>query len=623
MNFLPMNVLGPHETGTKVHFGILLPGLDSASGYEVEVRVIHEKDQFIQSEQPHRVALSHGTDATYGDSWETTIDLAKPGSGASWGAPGVYAYRYAVRKPDGSEIDWIIDPFARQFGVGRHAAFTHGYAPHAWAPTEAAWKTPRHHDLVQYEVNVMEFAGTLGRASQRLDYLRDLGITAVSLMPVTNITDAIDWGYTPSGYFGVDERFGRRDDFQRFVEAAHARGIAVLVDAIYGHVSSLFAYEYLYSRLPGIPNPMMGSFAKDEFGQSVDWRKPFAEDFFYTVNRHWLEVYHVDGFRYDCVPNYWDPETLRGYASIAYSTHQWVKQRVAANDAAYARFDAGQEPLRLVQCAEQLDDVHGALDATYSTCAWQETTFSAAEKTAKNEDGGIRALGFALGASGLPTERTMNGDRIFKSPLQYIENHDKQRFICNFGVENPDVQKNPLFERGDRSRWFKVQPYVIGMLSAKGIPLLWQGQELCEASKIAPGGTSRTGFLRIVHWEYFYDDAGRGLLQLVRKLLKVRGSLAHVRDGEHYFFDDEETYARKGVLLFARYYPQTSAYTLIALNFSDAVQWVPFWFPLAGAYTEMLHGIADPSLDLNGIVSLQETWLELPPNYGRIWNHAP
>ena len=59
-------------------------------------------------------------------------------------------------------------------------------------------------------------------------------------MPVSNVSNQVDWGYLPIGYFGVDERFGKRRDMQRFIEAAHRLGIAVLMDSVYGHTSDHF-----------------------------------------------------------------------------------------------------------------------------------------------------------------------------------------------------------------------------------------------------------------------------------------------------------------------------------------------------------------------------------------------
>jgi 1,4-alpha-glucan branching enzyme len=61
-------------------------------------------------------------------------------------------------------------------------------------------------------------------------------------MPVSNVSLEVDWGYLPIGYFGVDERFGRRDDFQRFVDASHQHGLAVVADVVYGHASADFPY---------------------------------------------------------------------------------------------------------------------------------------------------------------------------------------------------------------------------------------------------------------------------------------------------------------------------------------------------------------------------------------------
>jgi 1,4-alpha-glucan branching enzyme len=619
---MPLHKLGPHDQGSKMHFGLLLPGIDPASGFLLQLRVIHENDQFVESEPATRHDMTHSRVESYGDYWETSIDLTKPEKGKHWGEPGRYIYRYSLQRPGGDEIDWIIDPFAREFGVGRHAAFTYGYKKHKWSKHEAEWKTPHQRDLVLYEMNVMEFAGSLEKAAARLGYLQDLGITGISLMPVTNISDAIDWGYTPIGYFGVDERFGKRSDFQKFIEAAHRRGIAVVVDAIYGHTSSLFGYKYLYDQLPNIPNPMMGPFAQDMFAPSVDWAKSFAEDFFYTVNRHWLEVYHVDGFRYDCVPNYWElGPHFRGFASISYHTYQWVKAKVAAGDPSYARFGADDEPLRLIQCAEQLEAVKDVLEQTYSTCTWQNDTISAAEAVAKGEVWALSRLGLALGATGLPEEKMINGDRLFTGPLQYVENHDQSRFVCHYGAYNPDESGNPLFEQGYRALWYRVQPYLIGVAMSKGIPLLWQGQELCENAKVAPGGTSRTGFLRIVHWEYFYDHAGRGSVTLLRNLLRIRAALPHLRDGEHYFFNNHERYQQHGLLLFARYYPGTGDYTLVALNFSEHARWVPFWFPVGGDYREELHGAFEARLNLSNVRPNEETWIEIPSNYGRVWTH--
>jgi 1,4-alpha-glucan branching enzyme len=186
--------------------------------------------------------------------------------------------------------------------------------------------------------------------------------------------------------------------------------------------------------------------------------------------------------------------------------------------------------------------------------------------------------------------------------------------VCNFGLTNPDEAGNPLFLEGDRSRWFMVQPYLIATAMSKGIPMLWQGQEFGENYYLPDFGAGRVALLRALRWDLFYDQPGHGTVTLTRKLLRIRRSRTHIRNGAYFFFNDVDKYQSRGVLMFARY--AGASYTLVALNISDADQTVPFWFPIAGNYVEELHGGA---LDLHGIAALQESPLAIPSHYGRIW----
>jgi hypothetical protein len=131
-------------------------------------------------------------------------------------------------------------------------------------------------------------------------------------------------------------------------------------------------------------------------------------------------------------------------------------------------------------------------------------------------------------------------------------------------------------------------------------------------------GRGRVALLRPLRWQYFYDPVGRGTLGLVRRLLRLRQQRAELRGGDIYFFNQPQRYQDRGLLLFARW--QGNAYTLVALNVGDQEQWAPFWFPIAGDYREGLHGFDEPGLNLKGVASLQETWLRVPPHYGRVWS---
>ena len=624
LNLLPMGELGAIETNGTLTFGLWLPWVSAADGNRVAVKIIHETDQFLQNVPPREFPLSHTVRDPYGDFWSVTVPIAgtPPAvAGSAWGMPGRYVYRYTIVSPNVGTLDWIIDPFAREFGVGKLSAFTLGYQPYTWSAEEVDWRTPRLSDLVLYEINIGEFGGDLNRVGNVIAYLADLGVNAVEIMPLSNVGTSVDWGYLPIGYFGVDERFGKRSDFQALVDLCHQHGIAVIVDVVYGHTGVDFPYYDAYTRLRYRDNPFMGPFAKDyfsNFGKSTDFNRPLTRDYFYTVNHHWLDVYHVDGFRYDCVPNYWDGPLGVGYASLVFETYQLAKSKLAQADPAWRRFDGGPgKPLNLVQMAEQLEDPQGVLRTTYSNSTWQNSTFDAARSVARGDRGRLFDLGLQLGLFGYPERETTNDESIPKTALQYIENHDHERFLCNFGTYNPDEAGNPLFQEGDRSRWFMLQPYLIALLMSKGIPLLWQGEEFAENYFLPDVGEGRVALLRPLRWDYFYDGSGQPIVTLIRKLLRIRRQRAHIRQGTYFFFNDWDRYQGRGVLMFTRY--EGAAYTLIGVNTSDADQTVPFWFPIGGNYLEELHG---GSLNLNNVPSLQEFALTIPSHYGRIWTTA-
>jgi 1,4-alpha-glucan branching enzyme len=304
-----------------------------------------------------------------------------------------------------------------------------------------------------------------------------------------------------------------------------------------------------------------------------------------------------------------------GYASLVYETYQLAKAKIAQGDLYWQRF--GGEPgeaLTLVQMAEQLEDPEGVLRMTYSNSTWQNRTFDAARGVARGDRSRLSELGLSLGLFDYPEQENSNGDAISKTALQYIENHDHERFMCNFGLYNPDEAGNPLFQEGDRWRWYMLQPFLIAILMSKGIPMLWQGEEFAENYFLPEFGAGRVSLLRPLRWDYFYDAAGNPIVALVRKLLRIRGERTHIQTGSYFFFNHWERYQSRGVLLFARY--EREQYTLVGVNTAEDPATIPFWFPLAGDYLEELHG---DELNLKNVPELQQIALTLPSHYGRIW----
>ncbi|NYT08369.1 MAG: alpha-amylase [Methanosarcinales archaeon] len=615
MNLLPLGKLGARCTPEgRADFGVFLPWVSDSDGVGLGVKLIHENDQFLQDVPAKTFEMECSIDPNYGEYWHGQVEIdasEKPHKKSAWGKPGRYVYRYFLERRNNEPIDWIIDPYAREFGIGKLSAFTLGYEPHIWSDEEELWKTPRQEDLIVYELMINEFGGDMRTATRHLEYLQDLGVNCIEIMPVTNISNTTDWGFLPIGYFGVDERFGKRRDMQRLIDSAHQKGIAVILDMVYGHTDSLFPYSYLYREMGFGENPFLGSFAKDLFGESTDFNRALTRDFFYTVNHHWLSTYHVDGFRYDCVPNYWDGPTGLGYANLVYQTYKLVFGMRGSQDH-WQRFFEGDE-IHLIQCAEQLEEPVEVLDKTYSSSTWQNQTFDAAIAVARAEAselaGRLTYLGHRLGLVGYPAKEKINEDTIQKSALQYIENHDHYRFVCNFCTISRD--DNDLLKEGDRRYWYKVQPYLIAIMTARGIPLIWQGQELCENYFLPESGIGRVVMFRPMRWDYFYDPIGKRTIWLTRRLMKLRRKAQFLR-GEHWFYDDPERYQSRGLLLFSR--RAGDAFSLVALNFTDSDQKAYFSVPLGGDYYEEIHG--EDSFRAGA-----GEWLEIciPSNYGRIW----
>ena len=170
--------------------------------------------------------------------------------------------------------------------------------PDAFAWTDRAWRGRRASDLVVYELHVGTFSpeGTFAGAARRLPRLRDLGVTAVELMPVAAAAGSRNWGYDGVSLYAPSAAYGTPDDLRRFVDQAHHFGLAVLLDVVYNHVGPEGAYvaeihpDYLTDR------------HQTPWGHAINLDGPGSEmvrRFIIENAVHWIHEYHVDGLRLD------------------------------------------------------------------------------------------------------------------------------------------------------------------------------------------------------------------------------------------------------------------------------------------------------------------------------------
>src|SRR6201999_3327355 len=118
---------------------------------------------------------------------------------------------------------------------------------------------------------------------------------------------------------------------------------------------------------------------------------------------------------------------------------------------------------------------------------------------------------------------------------------------------------------------------------------------------------------RPVRWNYFYDNDGRPITQLVRKLTKIRRGGVQFTDGTHYFYNDYGNFNSKGLMAFSRQLGST--FSLVVVNFTDYQQTTTFNFPVGGNYVEQIDGLQN----LSGVVAGAPQVITVPSNYGCIW----
>jgi maltooligosyltrehalose trehalohydrolase len=173
------------------------------------------------------------------------------------------------------------------------------YDQSAFAWSDGGWQPPQLELAVIYELHIGTFTprGTFDAAIERLDYLAELGITHVELMPVAAFPGGQGWGYDGASLFAVTEQYGGPDGLKRLVDACHARGLAMLLDVVYNHFGPVGNYS-------GKFGPYLTDQHRTPWGGAVnfeDWGSDEVRRFFCDNALMWMRDYHIDGLRLDAV----------------------------------------------------------------------------------------------------------------------------------------------------------------------------------------------------------------------------------------------------------------------------------------------------------------------------------
>jgi maltooligosyltrehalose trehalohydrolase len=236
--------------------------------------------------------------------------------------PGMKAgdrYRFALSGSDKP----LADPVSRYQPDGVSGP-SQVIDPASFPWTDQDWRGPDP-QAVYYELHIGTFTpeGTIAAAMEKLEWLKDIGITVIELMPINTWVGTFGWGYDGVLLFAPTANYGDPDDVRRFVDQAHAIGMGVILDVVYNHfgpgeICPLYAKDY-YSQGPA-----------NEWGKSMNFDEPNSgpvREFFCANAAYWIDEFHFDGLRIDATQALIDKSEDNIVAAIARSAWQAAGDR--------------------------------------------------------------------------------------------------------------------------------------------------------------------------------------------------------------------------------------------------------------------------------------------------------
>lgn len=418
---------------------------------------------------------------------------------------------------------------------------------------------PEKEDLIIYELLVRDFTDerTFTAVIDRLDYLEELGINALELMPVMEFEGNQSWGYNPAFKFAVDKYYGTEHQLKTLVNECHKRGIAVILDIVLNHHFGRNSLVRLYNEgLYGNPtadNPWFNTSAKHDFNVGYDFNHEslLTQAYVDRVNKFWIEEYNIDGYRFDLSKGFTQKNTL-------------------GNVGAWGNYDASRVSL-LKRMADKIWEVdpnsyvileHFADNseeeelADYGMMLWgnMNHTYRAASKGNSTTLGGM-----------------YHGNRGWTNPhlVGYMESHDEERVAWD--LDRTGYTLGAAMERAKLAAAF--------MLLVPGPKLIWQFGEMGYDEEL---NNDRLG-IKPTHWEYLDDPSRAKVFDLYKSLINLRTKTNYV-DDQHF------SWSTSGwIKWIAIDNPDVKIH--VVGNFSTSEQTGEFAFPSTGTWFDYFSGV--------------------------------
>jgi 1,4-alpha-glucan branching enzyme len=441
--------------------------------------------------------------------------------------PGTKAgdqYRYVIRI--GSVTREFNDPWAQQL-TGFDLPNGFGLPGNDDKPKSVivdpnfnmpAFTEPTFNTVVIYEMHVGTFAGTFNGGVQKLDYLKNLGINAVEVLPITQnplFSDHTpadhDWGYDPVQLFAIKSKYGTPQDFKEFVKQCHQRQIAVIVDVVYNHLVG----NNLLNGFGGFTTPQIpagiylygGDRANTGFGPRPDYGRPQVRQYIIDHALLLLRDYGVDGLRFD------DTIDIRTFGQPRTANNEGAELLQEINSS-YRNTDPKQPgKITIAEDLQSSGDVtlQSGPTALEFNSQWDDTmvnTMRGVVTRVNDSDRDIVAVKAAL-------EKKMASD-VFARVI-YTEDHDQ--------VGHPPGQNRlpTMIDVNNHESIFAKKRSTLAaaiMLTSPGIPMIFQGQEMLETRAFGFNTPTNVDFSRAD------DPKFKGIVQMYRDLIALRRNVA-------------------------------------------------------------------------------------------------
>jgi maltooligosyltrehalose trehalohydrolase len=354
------------------------------------------------------------------------------------------------------------DPASRSQPEGVHRP-SEVINPKDFRWTDDAWAGVALDDLVIYELHVGTFThgGTFESAIERLDAVARLGVTAIEIMPVAEFAGTRNWGYDGVGLFAPASTYGGPSALKQLVNAAHDRGLGVILDVVYNHLGPEGNYV---GAVTG------GRFFTDRhctpWGDGINYDGPDSapvRDFVLQNAMYWAQEYHVDGLRLDAVHAIIDESPVHILSEIAGALHalEWPRIVIAEDERNEARLVTPTSTGGYGLDAVWADDLHHQL---------RRLTAGDREGYFQRYGGSVRDVAATLRAGWYRSWQPSDGNRAAErlpppSFVHCIQNHDQ---VGNRAMGQRLSHEIPLPVYRALSALLLLSPYT---------PLLWMGQE--------------------------------------------------------------------------------------------------------------------------------------------------